>query len=97
MPLKTVTKRLRRTYPIAALLYRTPLQVNEVLLFASGDSYPICPRCDSTIDREYMRFCDCCGQRLGWEFIDVARIVNAPRCRQSFWDPDRRVYVGQQR
>ena len=28
--------------------------------------YPVCPRCDSTFEREYQQFCDRCGQRLGW-------------------------------
>lgn len=64
---------------ISAILYRLPLPVTEVLVLLHGDSYPICPRCDCAVDREYMRFCDRCGQRLGWELFDFARIVYAPR------------------
>lgn len=81
MPLKEKTARQRNLFRIAAYLYRIPLPVREVLRLPGGDCYPICPRCDRTLDREYMSFCDRCGQRLAWEFIDFANIVPAPRCR----------------
>ena len=79
MPPKTAIAKRRKFARIAALSYRIPLPVSKILLFASGDSYPICPRCDCTIDREYMHFCDRCGQRLGWELFEFANIVRAPR------------------
>lgn len=79
MPLKTAIVKWRNPSRIPAVLYRIPLPVNKVLLFADGSAYPICPRCDCTIDREYMNFCDRCGQRLGWEFFDYCRIIRAPR------------------
>ena len=78
MPLKTKTARLHKAH-VAAYLYRIPLPVREVLAFSGGTYFPICPRCDSTIDREYMCFCDRCGQRLAWELFDFARVVQAPR------------------
>ena len=28
--------------------------------------YPICPRCNSSLDREYQNYCDRCGQALDW-------------------------------
>lgn len=61
--------------------YRVPMRVREVCRFYSGDIYPICPRCGMTIEREYMSFCDRCGQRLGWERFDFTVIVAAPRRR----------------
>lgn len=36
----------------------------------SGSYYAVCPRCAVTIDREYVSFCDRCGQRLSWEYYD---------------------------
>ena len=69
-------KKLRR---ISAILYRLPLPVTKVLVFSCGNSYPICPRCDCTTDREYMRFCDRCGQHLAWELFDHAKVIHAPR------------------
>lgn len=79
MPPKTAIAKRCKFARITAFSYRIPLQVNKILLFASGDSYPICPRCDCTIDREYMHFCDRCGQRLSWELFEYAHIVQAPR------------------
>lgn len=45
--------------------YRSPLPVTESHSFPDGN-YPICPRCRLTLPREYMRYCDRCGQRLSW-------------------------------
>ena len=79
MLLKPVIAMRRKFSYIAAYYYRVPLQVRERLLFSNGDSYPICPRCGNTADREYMRFCDQCGQRLAWNVFDSAQIISAPR------------------
>ena len=54
--------------------YRMPMQVRQVVLFHDGNSYPLCPRCDCTIEREYMRYCDRCGQRLNWSAFSFAVI-----------------------
>ena len=62
-------------------LYRIPMPVTEILVFVHGDGYPICPRCNMPLDREYMGFCDRCGQRLGWESFRLAKRVLAPRRR----------------
>ena len=51
------------------LSYRSPMRINAVRShrsFPADDSYPVCPRCDSTLDREYQKFCDRCGQYLDW-------------------------------
>lgn len=77
---KSATTRLRKTALFEGLTYRIPMPVKEVLLFSCGDSYPICPRCGESFDREYMLFCDRCGQRLAWEFYEFAAIIYAPRC-----------------
>ena len=77
MHLKTTITRQRKPSRIGAYLYRIPMPVGKVVVFSSGDSYPVCPRCDCTIDREYMRFCDRCGQRLSWMRLDAAKIVTA--------------------
>ena len=61
-----------------AVSYRVPRSVTKVLLHRSGDCYPICPRCDCTLDREYMGFCDRCGQRLAWQSFAVATVRHEP-------------------
>ena len=55
--------------------YRVPMEVTRILKLKNGDLYPVCPRCRITVDREYMKFCDRCGQRLGWTEIKDAIIV----------------------
>lgn len=57
-----------------AAAFRIPYAVTEILLFPSGNSYPLCPRCNRCLDREYMRFCDSCGQRLEWKNFRSIRI-----------------------
>ena len=56
---------MRRKEKILAEEYRKPLQVTERATFRKY-SFPICPRCDSVLDREYLTFCNCCGQKLSW-------------------------------
>ena len=78
MTLKSETKP-RNFSRFSAWTYRIPLPVRKVLLLVNGDSYPICPRCDRALDREYMNFCDNCGQRLEWSYFDFASVVHTPR------------------
>ena len=77
MLLKTAVTKRRKPSRIAAYQYRIPLPVHKVVVYGSGDSYPVCPRCDCTLEREYVRFCDRCGQCLSWKRLDAAKIVTA--------------------
>ena len=48
--------------------WRAPMQVTELkMLFICPErpAYYVCPRCGMTMEREFMSFCDRCGQRLG--------------------------------
>lgn len=71
MPLKLLTTKPREVSRLQAYSYRVPLPVKDVRTFANGNSYPICPRCAGTLEREYMCFCDRCGQKLNWKFLVV--------------------------
>lgn len=55
--------------------YRRPLAVKKVLVYHGGYSYPVCPKCNMTLDREYMNFCDRCGQMLDWKGYRKAVVV----------------------
>lgn len=79
MPLNQLEQRHCKPSIFHAISYRIPLPVLEVLVLPSGDGYSVCPRCDSLLDREYMRYCDRCSQHLGWEMFDHAKVVNWPR------------------
>lgn len=82
MLLKKMIVKPHNSERVAAFLYRMPMPVKEVLKHADGNAYPVCPRCAATVDREYMRFCDRCGQRLAWEYFEIVSVVsNAVRNR----------------
>lgn len=67
----------KHKYPIRVIMeavtYRVPLPVTKVIAYTSS-TYPVCPRCALSLEREYMAFCDRCGQRLNWDFFEYAKI-----------------------
>ena len=54
--------------------YRWPRKVKEVYSFKWGAEFPKCPRCGTTMEREYQFFCDQCGQRLNWSGFDDVEV-----------------------
>ena len=61
---------------ITELRYRKPMQINEIAYYVRSDqSYPKCPRCGITMEREYQSFCDRCGQRLDWSMYHRAMVT----------------------
>ena len=60
----------------AALRYRQAMQVRELARYRSGGTFPVCPRCRSSMEREYQNYCDRCGQRLGWRELRRAQVVS---------------------
>lgn len=46
--------------------YRIPLAVTQYVILGRDGAYPVCPRCGISIEREYMNYCDRCGQKLSW-------------------------------
>lgn len=56
--------------------YRLRMPVSEVMVFPDGAGFYVCPRCHVTMDREYMNFCDRCGQHLGWKNLRKVRTVH---------------------
>lgn len=59
-----------------AIAYRTPLPVTKVIVHTHGNTYPVCPRCAMTLEREYMSFCDRCGQKLNWDLFAYAKVCH---------------------
>ena len=62
--------------------FRLPLAVTSIqCLFLDGNlvAFPVCPRCNISLDREYQPFCDRCGQRLDWSHYHNAIIRLPPR------------------
>lgn len=75
--LTSLTK--KRKYSVSLFMevvtYRVPLSVTKVIAY-TNDSYPICPRCNLSLEREYMSFCDRCGQKLNWDFFGYAKVIH---------------------
>ncbi len=60
------------------LPYRQSMQIKEVRCYKSmhGNTYfSVCPRCNSTIEREHQNYCDECGQKLEWKNLNNASII----------------------
>lgn len=69
-PTKVSVKRKKNVKETAleeAFSYRVPMEVTQILKLENEEYYPVCPRCETSIEREYMSFCNCCGQKLGWK------------------------------
>ena len=66
-------KRSRIIDPEEAVSYRTPLAVTEYIILGRDGAYPVCPRCDVSLEREYVNYCDRCGQRLSWKGYSKAK------------------------
>ncbi len=55
--------------------YRLPMRVKEAVYYSKAKTrYPVCPSCQISFEREYINFCDNCGQCLNWEDYDRALI-----------------------
>jgi len=60
------------------LTYRFPMSVRELMIFPdtiNEYSAYVCPRCGITMEREFMAYCDRCGQCLDWKWHAQAKIV----------------------
>ena len=58
-----------------ALEFRVPMPVTNILRLEYDGDFPICPRCHISLEREYMNFCDHCGQKLGWHGYKNAKVI----------------------
>lgn len=59
--------------------YRSGMCVRELMIFDSSypeTSYYVCPRCGITMEREFMQYCDRCGQCLDWRQYRRATVIH---------------------
>ena len=59
-------------------LYREPMPVTHIRCINGSlglVGFPVCPCCGITMDREYLTYCDRCGQRLDWKNFSKATII----------------------
>ena len=62
----------------SAASFRRAMLVTRSRFIRTLGTSPVCPRCKLTLDREYQRFCDRCGQRLDWSRYDKAVVILKP-------------------
>ena len=58
----------------AAASFRMPMSVTRLRKYRNA-AYYICPRCSISIEREFMAYCDRCGQCLCWKNYRKAREI----------------------
>ena len=60
-------RNVRRRYKQLELYsYRVPRLVRDSSICLDGYYYARCPRCQSSLGRDYQLYCDRCGQALDW-------------------------------
>lgn len=63
--------------------YRRGMPVTEMRVscspFYGETGYYVCPRCSITMEREFMAFCDRCGQKLDWKDYKKVRKIRCGR------------------
>lgn len=61
------------------LSYRIGLMVihfrREPFYPGAFTTYPVCPRCQESIEREYQFYCTICGQKLNWDSFEHATLT----------------------
>ena len=61
-----------------SISFRFPMTVTEVMVFETlhgKTGYYVCPRCNITMEREFVSFCDRCGQHLNWKGYKKAKVI----------------------
>lgn len=62
------------------MAYREPMPVTHIRCFRYSypyglTSFPVCPQCGITLEREYQAYCDRCGQCLSWKAFSKAIVI----------------------
>lgn len=58
--------------------YRQKMPITEIMVFHThfGETgFYVCPRCKLTLDRDFVSFCDRCGQHLDWKDYRKAKLI----------------------
>lgn len=80
-----IKRRKRIAWWRKASSYRIPMQIRLYIQHWFRDVYPICPRCGSSLERDFVSYCDRCGQRLGWDQLNQVCYIKAG-------DKERKIY-----
>lgn len=57
--------------------YQIPMQIVNFIVYLDSsygyEKYYVCPRCQIPLERDFMSFCSCCGQKLDWKNYKKAK------------------------
>ena len=59
--------------------FHIPLMVTEIVITGDGERFPVCPFCGMTLEREFLNYCDRCGQKLNWTSFPKSATVHTLR------------------
>lgn len=51
----------------SAIEKQISMLVTDAIVYHNHHTYFQCPNCKITMEREYQRYCDRCGQKLKWQ------------------------------
>ncbi len=74
----TPNELLIATPAFSGILFREPMLVmrsNCYSCYHGVTTYPICPRCNISLEREFQAYCDRCGQCLDWSRFHEAVVT----------------------
>lgn len=81
---RTPNELLRYSSREQELIFRCPMRVTHVrrtpYLNGQYTTFPVCPQCNCSIEREYQAFCSECGQKLDWDGFHYAKVLTGS-CR----------------
>lgn len=66
---KTIKKLIKKQVLVTSYIIvskQVPALITEAVVYSNDNTYFRCPSCKSTMEREYQKYCDRCGQRLKW-------------------------------
>lgn len=77
-PPKALPKSIKKLQELASR--QIPMKITEKIKLKMYDqqygTYYICPLCKISLERDFMSYCDRCGQRLDWRGYKKAKIIN---------------------
>lgn len=65
------------------LSYRQPERVAEIFVTDEKEAFPVCPRCKVSMEREFMSYCDRCGQKLDWRSFPRFAVIRTVHARKT--------------
>ena len=57
---------------LCSLTYRMHMHVTKVRIYKDRNMFAVCPRCNSSVEFEYQRYCSSYGQHLEWTKLEEA-------------------------